>query len=111
MITRVQALHYRCFNQLDARWQCYNVLAGATGSGKSTLLDIPQLFCDLLTHGVTAAFYAPSPVFGTPRVQHPRELIHCQCGDDFGLIIEAQLPRQLAADLADEAAGEKRRWP
>jgi len=115
MITRVQALRYRCFHQLDARWQSYNVLTGATGSGKSTLLDIPQLFGDLLTYGVSAAFYATSPVFGTPRVRDPRELIHCQSGDDFGLIIEAQLPRPLSAYLADRAAGEtsneKRRWP
>ncbi|HEX3643866.1 MAG TPA: hypothetical protein VHV10_21455 [Ktedonobacteraceae bacterium] len=69
MITRVQALHYRCFDWLDIHWQRYNVLAGANGSGKSTLLDIPQLFADILSRGLMAAFLETSPAIGAPRAQ------------------------------------------
>lgn len=115
MITRIQALRYRCFNQLDARWQQYTVLAGANGSGKSTLLDIPQLFSEILTRGVAAAFHDTSPVLGAPRARNPRELIHGWRGNDFALVLEAQLPRQLATELAIEtprqSATEERRWP
>jgi hypothetical protein len=34
MISRVQSLRYRCFNQSGVPWRRYNVQAGANGSGK-----------------------------------------------------------------------------
>jgi len=76
MISRIQALRYRCFNQLDITWQRYNVLAGANGSGKSTLLDIPQLFSDILSRGLVPAFLETSPALGVPRAQSLRELTY-----------------------------------
>jgi predicted ATPase len=66
MISRIQALRYRCFQQLDVPWQRYNVLAGANGSGKSTLLDIPQLFAEILLsrRELAATFLENSPALG-----------------------------------------------
>src|SRR5436190_17735801 len=115
MITRVQALHYRCFDWLDIHWQRYNVLAGANGSGKSTLLDIPQLFADILSRGLMAAFLETSPAIGAPRAQSLKELTHCHRGSDFGFVLEAELPEKIVSALVAKAPASvqenQRRWP
>jgi len=115
MITRIQALRYRCFNWLDVSWQRYNVLAGANGSGKSTLLDIPQLFSDILLRGLIAAFLETSPAIGTPRAQSLMELTHCHRGGDFGFVLEAELPEHVVSSLVTDASPSvqesQRRWP
>src|SRR5947207_14333127 len=106
MITHVQALRYRCFNYLNIKWQRYNVLAGANGSGKSTLLDIPQLFSDMLSHGLRAAFLETLPTLGAPRVpraQSLNELTHCYRGGDFGFVLEAELPEHIVSQLVTNA--------
>jgi predicted ATPase len=115
MISRMQVLHYRCFNQLNIPWRHYNVLAGANGSGKSTLLDIPQLFSEILSRGLTPAFLETSPSLGAPRAQSLRELIHRYRGDDFGFILEAELPERVVSELVARAnpsvQENQRRWP
>ena len=115
MITRIQALRYRCFNRLNVQWGRYNVLAGANGSGKSTLLDIPQLFSEMLTRGVTEAFLETSPALHSPRAQSLKELTHRQRGGDFGFVLEAELPdsvvQQLVAAASPSVQSNQRRWP
>lgn len=115
MISRIQALRYRCFNQLDITWQRYNVLAGANGSGKSTLLDIPQLFSEILSRGLMPAFLETSPALDAPRAQSLRELTYCYSGGDFGFVLEAALPDNiisaLLADASPSIQANQRRWP
>jgi predicted ATPase len=118
MITHVQALRYRCFDYLDIKWQRYNVLAGANGSGKSTLLDIPQLFSDMLSHGLRAAFLETVPTLGVPRApraQSLNELTHCYRGGDFGFVLEAELPEHIVSQLVTNASPavqkNEKRWP
>lgn len=115
MITRIQVLRYRCFNQLDINWQHYNVLAGANGSGKSTLLDIPQLLSEILSRGLVSAFLETSPALGAPRAQRFEELMHCQRGNDFGFVLEAELPKHVVSALLARATPSvqknERRWP
>lgn len=114
MISRIQALRYRCFNQLDIIWQRYNVLAGANGSGKSTLLDIPQLFSEILSRGLMPAFLETSPALGASRAQSLRELTHCYRGSDFGFVLEAALPDNIISALLIDASpsiqANQRRW-
>jgi predicted ATPase len=115
MISRIQALRYRCFHQLDVPWQRYNVLAGANGSGKSTLLDIPQLFSEILSRGLVSAFLETSPTLGAPRAQRLEDLTHCQRGNDFGFVLEAALPEHVVSALVADATlsvqKNPRRWP
>jgi len=115
MITHVQALRYRCFNYLDIYWQRYYVLAGANGSGKSTLLDIPQLFSDILSRGLSAAFLETAPTLGTPRAQSLNELTYCYRGGDFGFVLEAELPEHIVSQLVTDASPavqkNEKRWP
>jgi predicted ATPase len=115
MITRIQILRYRCFNEFNVQWRRYNVLAGANGSGKSTLLDIPQLFSEILMRGLTSAFLETSPALGAPRAQSLAELTHRQRGGDFGFVLEAELPAAIVSQLVDKSSpsvkGNQRRWP
>jgi predicted ATPase len=114
MISKIQALNYRCFQQLDVHWLKYNVLAGPNGSGKSTLLDIPQLFSDILSRNLIGAFLETSPAIGAPRAQSLNELTHHYRGNDFAFVIEAELPENIVAALLDEASPavkeNKKRW-
>src|SRR5436305_224193 len=103
MLSRIRALRYRCFRDLNVRWGSYNVLAGANGSGKSTLLDIPQLFADMLRYGMLPAFLETMPSLGTARAQSLNELTHCYRGGDFGFVLEATLPPDIAAFLVEDA--------
>lgn len=103
MISRIQVLNYRCFQQLDVRWLKYNVLAGPNGSGKSTLLDIPQIFSDFLSRGLIAAFLETSPAIGAPRAQSLNELTHLYRGNDIAFAIEAELPEDIVSELLKEA--------
>lgn len=114
MISRIQVLNYRCFQQLDVRWLKYNVLAGPNGSGKSTLLDISQLFSDFLSRGLIAAFLQTTPAIGAPRAQSLNELTHHHRGNDFAFAIEAELPEDVVAELLKEATSavkeNEQRW-
>jgi hypothetical protein len=115
MLSRIQALRYRCFDYLDIKLQRYNVLAGANGSGKSTLLDIPQLFSDMLSGGLRAAFLETVPTHGAPRTQSLNELTHCYRGGSFGFVLEAELPEHVVSQLVAHASPavqkNEKRWP
>lgn len=96
MLSRIQALRYRCFRDLDVHLPQYSVLAGGNGSGKSTLMDIPLLFSDILSlNNLVQAFLEPSPSTGIVRAERLRELVHCYKGDNFGFALEAPLPQHV----------------
>src|SRR5437667_10290799 len=100
MLSRIQALRYRCFRDLDVNLPQYSVLAGGNGSGKSTLMDIPLLFSDMLSlNNLTQAFLEPSPSTSIARAQRLQELVHCYRGDSFGFALEAPLPQPVLAAL------------
>jgi predicted ATPase len=100
MLSRIQALRYRCFRDLDVNLPQYSVLAGGNGSGKSTLMDIPLLFSDMLSlNNLVQAFLEPSPSIRVTRSQRLQELVHCYNGDSFGFVLEAPLPQPVLAVL------------
>ncbi len=116
MITRIQALKYRCFDRLDVDLHHYNVLAGANGSGKSTLMDIPLLFSDMLSSNeLVQAFLEPSPSTNVIRAQRLRELTYCHASDYFSFVLEAALPQEITTILVDDAPksirANSKRWP
>jgi predicted ATPase len=99
MITRIEAMRYRCFEQLDVVIEPYQVIAGVNGSGKTTLLDIPVLLGDMLGVDVPAAFLQMPAINGSPRAQSLQELVHHGRGDFFSFAIEVKLPEHIAEEL------------
>src|SRR4051812_37865695 len=100
MLSRIQALRYRCFRDLDARLPQYSVLAGGNGSGKSTLMNIPLLFSDMLSlNNLVQAFLEPSPSTSIARAQRLQELVYCYSGNTFSFALEAPLPQHVVAAL------------
>ena len=103
MITRIEAMRYRCFEQLDVQVEPYQVIAGVNGSGKTTLLDIPVLLGDMLFADVAAAFLQLPAQNGSPRAQSLQELVHHQQGAFFSFALEVKLPEHIAAELMNPA--------
>lgn len=99
MITRIEAMRYRCFEQLDVVIEPYQVIAGVNGSGKTTLLDIPVLLGDMLDGDVPAAFLQVPAINGRPRAQSLQELVHHGMGEFFSFAIEVKLPEHIAEEL------------
>lgn len=95
MITRIEAYRYRCFNKLDLELDNLHVFAGSNGSGKTTLLDIPALIGDILmVSDINDAFFKPMNGRERARADSPRELVHKLKGDNFTLVLEAEVPEQ-----------------
>ncbi|MEO0771186.1 MAG: AAA family ATPase [Cyanobacteria bacterium J06649_4] len=103
MLSKIEAFHYRCFEQLNIDLSRYHILVGANGSGKSTLLDIPILLRDLLKHGLIAAFLECPAAAGDPRANSLQELVHQGRGNYFWFAIEAELPKNIVSELIDVA--------
>jgi predicted ATPase len=99
MITRIEAINYRCFRHLDIQIGAYQVFAGVNGSGKTTLLDIPVLLGDMLNGSITNAFLEIPAHYGSPRAQSFEELVHQKQGDFFSLALEADLPEVIVNKL------------
>ena len=95
MITRIEAYRYRCFKRLDLQLEHLHIFAGSNGSGKTTLLDIPALLGDILmVTDINDAFFAPMSGRDRARADNPKELIHMLKGDNFTLVIEAEIPEK-----------------
>ncbi|HIF9244410.1 TPA: methylation-associated defense system AAA family ATPase MAD3 [Photobacterium damselae] len=95
MITRIEAYRYRCFNKLDLELDNLHVFAGSNGSGKTTLLDIPALIGDILmVSDINDAFFKPMNGRERARADSPRELVHRLKGDNFTLVLEAEIPEE-----------------
>lgn len=124
MITRLEAIRYRCFERLGVDVGDFRVLVGANGSGKTTLLDLPVLLGELLrTTNVALPFMERRPD-SAPRAGSLNELVFAGRGSDFSLAIEAKLPEivqsrvlegmflRLKTEKAKLAFQEDRkRWP
>lgn len=113
MITRIESYRYRCFRNLAVDVGSYNVLAGANGSGKTTLLDIPTLLSDMLTsrYCSDAFLTMETPWADGPRAHTLVELIHQQRGDDFVLVVEAELPQEIIRVFTDAASESEKDKP
>ncbi len=108
MITRIEAINYRCFEQLDLDIGRFGVVVGANGAGKTTLLDIPSLLGDLIqTDHIAMAFLQSTQPRGQ-RSQSLVELVHQDRGDWFILALEAKLPERIVRELLEGATATVR---
>ncbi|TEU10207.1 MAG: ATP-binding protein [Anaerolineales bacterium] len=94
MISRIEALNYRCLRYVNQPLERFQVLVGPNASGKSSFLDVVALLGDFVHDGLDEA------ILRNPR--HPRgrattvdELIFNQSADRFELAVELRIPQKL----------------
>ncbi len=93
MITRIEALRYRCLRHVAENVGRCEVLVGPNGVGKSTLLDVVLFVRDMLRVGPAVA------VAGDPRIDVARratdaaDLCWMREGERFELALELEIPR------------------
>ena len=94
IISRVEALNYRCLRYISQPLRPFQILVGANATGKSAFLDVINLLGDFLKLGLEDALlirerpsYSPGGV--RARVS---ELIFNQVADHFELAIEINIP-------------------
>ncbi len=87
MITRIEALNYRCLRYIRQDLGPFHVLVGPNASGKTTFLDVVAFLGRLVSEGPEAAV--------VDRTQNFQDLVWGRRGDRFELAIEAVIPDDL----------------
>ena len=86
MITRIEALNYRCLRYVSRTLGSFHVLVGPNGSGKTTFLDVVGLLHDVVNDGPAEAIAS--------RSSDPRDLLFAHSGSAFEVAIEARIPAE-----------------
>jgi predicted ATPase len=85
MISRIEALNFRCLRHIPQDLETLHVLVGPNASGKTTFLDVVALLGDLVGEGLKSAIF-------DERTQNFEDLVWGRRGDRFELAIEARIP-------------------
>ncbi|MBN2123167.1 MAG: AAA family ATPase [Deltaproteobacteria bacterium] len=93
MISRIEALHYRCLRYVDQDLGPFQLLVGANATGKTTFLDVVGFLADVVSHGIEGAVQA--------RASTPQDLTWMRIQDRFELSIEARIPDELRGQIED----------
>ena len=93
MITRIQAINFRCLQYIDQSVSDFHALVGPNASGKTTFLDILSFIRDLVTphNDLETAIQN--------RTRNFRDLLWNHDGDSFELAVEAVIPGELIEKL------------
>src|SRR2546430_14111778 len=87
MITRIEALGYRCLRYVSQPLDPFHVLVGPNASGKTTFLDVIAFLGRLVSDGPDAAI--------EERSQNFYDLVWGREGTQFELAVETQIPKEL----------------
>ena len=87
MITRIEALHYRCLRYVERSLSPMHVLVGPNGSGKTTFLDAIAFLSRLVSEGLESAV--------GERTRNPVDLRWSREPGVMELTLEASIPPQL----------------
>jgi len=87
MITRLEALNFRCFRHLSLPLGRFQLLSGPTGSGKSACVDAIRFIHDLIAEDLEAAILRRAGDLG--------DLVHDRQASRFELAVEAEIPSEL----------------
>lgn len=93
MITRIQALHYRCLRFVDRPMGPFHVLVGPNASGKSTFLDVIAFLGQMVSEGLQGAI--------EERTRNFQDLTWRRQGSEFELAVEAAIPAEFRGRLED----------
>lgn len=89
MITRIQALNFRCLQYIDQRVANFHALIGPNASGKTTFLDILAFVRDLVLPRNDLEIAIQN------RTRNFRDLLWKHQGDCFELALEAEVPDEI----------------
>mgnify|MGYP001614566907 CR=1 FL=1 len=84
MITRIEALNYRCLRHIDRPLDLFHILVGPNASGKTTFLDVVSFIGRLVSDGLDAAF--------NERTRNPLDLVWGRKPGAIEMAIEAGIP-------------------
>lgn len=87
MITRIEALNYRCLRDISVPLSRFHVLVGPNASGKTTFLDVMGFLKDLVTDDIGETI--------AKRTTNPEELLFGRAGTGFELAVEVAIPNVL----------------
>jgi predicted ATPase len=85
MISKIDAVNYRCLRNVSQILGNFHVLAGPNGSGKTTFLEVPYVLGHFAQDGLDA-------VWDATRARAFEELTFCGGGHSFQLAVEALVP-------------------
>jgi predicted ATPase len=100
MITRIEALNYRCLRYIRQDLGPFHILVGPNASGKTTFLDVVAFLGRLVTDGPEAAV--------VERTQNFEDLVWGRHGDRFELAIEVAIPEDRRPCLDEQQFGTVR---
>ena len=92
MITRIEALNYRCLRDVSVPLSRFHVLVGPNASGKTTFLDVIAFMKDLISDDIGETI--------SKRTTNPEELLFARQGSGFELAIEVSIPEILRAKIS-----------
>jgi predicted ATPase len=95
MITRIEALNYRCLHYVRQDLGTFHVLVGPNASGKSTFLDVLAIMADVVNRGPLEAVQI--------RASHYRDLFWMRKGESFEVAIEAGIPETVRIPLRSKS--------
>ena len=87
MITRVEALSFRCLRYAHRPMNPFHVLVGPNASGKTTFLDVIGILGDIVSGGLDYAL--------SERTPNPQDLLFGRRGSRLELAVEATVPDAL----------------
>ncbi len=93
MITRIEALGYRCLRHISRPMHRFHVLVGPNASGKTTFLDVVAFFHSMISNGLESAVQE--------RTQNFSDLTWAREGNCFQLALELSIPVELRESLHD----------
>ena len=87
MITRVEALNFRCLRYVHRPMNSFHILVGPNASGKTTFLDVIGILGDIVSGGLDYAL--------SERTPNPQDLLFGRRGSRLELAVEATVPDAL----------------
>ena len=93
MITRIEALNYRCLRYVSQPLAPFQILVGPNASGKTTFLDVVSFLGDLVADGLDFAVER--------RTLNFVDLLWGRSGTTFEIAVEAEIPLDKRAALKD----------
>lgn len=94
LITRIEALNYRCLRYVTRSLSPMHVLVGPNGSGKTTFLDVLAFLGRLVSEGLESAV--------AERTRNPLDLVWSRKPGVVELALEARIPEPFRQRLKDK---------
>lgn len=91
MITKIEAVNFRCLRAVSQSLGRFHVVAGPNGSGKSTFFEVPKLLAAFGRGGL-------DPFLEAAQVREFDELLFMRKGRFFELAVEMAVPEEFSGD-------------